>query len=92
MFYIYPEKDHHAYPGTLRGTDIWNETYKICSVVEQSINHFKESFYIAGGKTQNAKTLHTDLLLADITQLITVILADKIDKYQYIRSLKPLIA
>lgn len=92
MFYIYPEKDLRAYPGTLRGTDIWNETYKIRSVVEQSINHFKESFCIAGRKTQNAKTLHADLLLAGITQLMTVILADKIDKYQYIRSLKPLTA
>jgi hypothetical protein len=36
--------------------------------------------------------LHADLLLAGITQLITVLLADKIEKYQYIRSLKPLIA
>ncbi|NDO29497.1 ISNCY family transposase, partial [[Clostridium] clostridioforme] len=46
----------------------------------------------AGRKTQNEKTLHADLLLAGITQLITVMVADKIHKYQYIRSLKPLIA
>lgn len=92
MFYIYPEKDLRAYPGTIRGTSEWEETYKIRSVVEQSINHFKESFCIAGRKTQNEKTLHADLLLAGITQLITVVLADKIHKHQYIRSLKPLIA
>jgi hypothetical protein len=92
MFYIYPEKDLRAYPGTLRGTSDWEETYKIRSVVEQSINYFKESFCIAGRKTQNEKTLHADLLLAGITQLITVVLADKIHKLQYIRSLKPLIA
>ena len=92
MFYIYPEKDLRAYPGTIRGTDMWRKTYKTRSVVEQSINHFKESFCIAGRKTQNAKTLHADLLLAGITQLITVVLADKIDKHQYIRSLKPLTA
>ena len=92
MFYIYPEKDLRAYPGTLRGTSEWEETYKIRSVVEQSINHFKDSFCIAGRKTQNEKTLHADLLLAGITQLITVVLADKIHKHQYIRSLKPLIA
>jgi hypothetical protein len=92
MFYIYPEKDLRAYPGTIRGTDEWEQTYKIRSVVEQSINHFKESFCIAGRKTQNDKTLHADLLLAGITQLITVVLADKIHKHQYIRSLKPLIA
>uniref|UniRef100_UPI002F41563C hypothetical protein n=1 Tax=Enterocloster clostridioformis TaxID=1531 RepID=UPI002F41563C len=60
--------------------------------VEKSINHFKDSFCVAGRKTQNEKTLHADLLLAGITQLITVMVADKIHKYQYIRSLKPLIA
>ena len=92
MFYIYPEKDLRAYPGTIRGTDEWEETYKIRSVVEQSINYFKDCFCIAGRKTQNQKTLHADLLLAGITQLITVVLADKIHKHQFIRSLKPLIA
>lgn len=92
MVHIYPENDLRAYPGTIRGTNEWEETYKMRSVVEQSINHFKESFCIAGRKTQNEKTLHADLLLAGITQLITVILADKIHKHQYIRSLKPLIA
>jgi hypothetical protein len=92
MFYIYPEKDLRAYPGTIRGTKEWYETYKLRSVVEQSINHFKESFCIAGRKTQNEKTLHADLLLAGITQLITVVLADKINQHQLIRSLKPLIA
>ena len=92
MLYVYPEKDLRAYPGTLRDTEEWNKVYKIRSVVEQSINHFKESFCIAGRKTQNEKTIHADLLLAGITQLITVVLADKIHKHEYIRSLKPLIA
>jgi hypothetical protein len=92
MVYIYPEKNLRAYPGTIRGTQEWGETYKIRSVVEKSINHFKDSFCIAGRRTQNEKTLHADLLLAGITQLITVVLADCIHKHEYIRSLKPLIA
>lgn len=92
MFYIYPEKNLRAYPGTVRGTEEWNATYKIRVNVEKSINHFKDSFCIAGRKTRNEKTLHADLLLARIAQLITVIVADKIHKHQYIRSLKPLIA
>ena len=41
---------------------------------------------------KNGKTLHADLILAGITQLITVVLADKIKHHEYIRSLKPLIA
>ena len=62
------------------------------NTIAKSINHFKDSFCIASRKTQNEKTLHADLLLAGITQLVTVIVADKIHQYKYIRSLKPLIA
>ena len=92
MIYIYPEKNLRAYPGVERGSVEWNETYKIRVNVEKSINHLKDSFCLAGRKTQNEKTLHADLLLAEITQLVTVIVADKIHQHQYIRSLKPLIA
>jgi hypothetical protein len=92
MFYIYPEKDLRAYPGVLRDSDEWSDTYKIRVIIEKSISHFKDSFCIAGRKTQNEKTTHADLLLSGITQLLTVVVADKIHKHQYIRSLKPLAA
>jgi transposase len=92
MVYVYPEKNLRVYPGVLRGTPEWDKTYSIRSVVEKSINHFKDSYCLAERRTQNEKTLHSDLLLSGITQLITVILADKIHQHQYIRSLKPLIA
>ena len=92
MFYIYPEKNLRAYPGIARGTQEWDDTYKIRSAVEKDINHFKYSYCISDRKTQNEKTLHADLLLSGITQLITVIVANKIHKHEYIRSLKPLIA
>ena len=92
MVYVYPEKNLRAYPRTVRGTAEWDETYKIRSVVEKSINHLKDSFCVAGRKTQNEKTIHADLLLAGITQLITVVLSDKVHMHQYIRSLKPLLA
>ena len=92
MVYIYPEKNLRAYPGVLRGTEAWDNTYKIRTVVERDINHIKENLCLAGRRTQNEKTLHADLILAGITQLITVVLADKIHHHEYIRSLKPLIA
>lgn len=92
MVYVYPEKDLRAYPGVVRGTPEWNSAYKTRSTVERTINHFKDCLCVADRKTQNEKTLHTDLLLAGITQLITVLLADKIHSHQFIRSLKPLIA
>jgi len=92
MIYIYPEKNLRAYPGTDRGSKEWQSTYKIRVNVEKAINHFKDCFCVAGRKTQNEKTLHADLLLAGIAQLVTVMVADKIHKHEYLRSLKPLIA
>lgn len=92
MVYLYPEKDLRAYPGTIRGTEEWNKTYKVRTYVERSINHIKNSFCLAGQKTQNERTLHADLIFASITQLIGVLLADKIHKHNCIRSLKSLIA
>ena len=92
MVYIYPEKNLRAYPGTIRGTEEWDNTYKIRTAVERDINHIKDNLCLAGRRTQNGKTLHADLILAGITQLITVVLADKIKHHEYIRSLKPLIA
>ena len=89
---IYPEKNLRAYPGVERGSQEWEDTYKIRVNVEKSINHFKDSFCITNRKTQNEQTLHADLLLAGITQFVTVLVADKIHQQQYIRSLKPLIA
>ena len=92
MVYLYPEKDLRRCPGVVRGTEEWEETYKIRTSVERSINHIKDSFCLGDRKTQNAKTLHADLLLAGITQLITVVVAERIHKPEYFRSLKRLIA
>ena len=65
---------------------------KIRTVVERDINHSQRQSLSCRTRTQNEKTLHADLILAGITQLITVVLADKINHHEYIRSLKPLIA
>ena len=92
MVYTYPEKDLRSYPSTIRGTEEWDTTYKIRTAIERDINHIKENLCLAGRRTQNKKTLHADLILAGITQLVTVILADKIQHHEFIRSLKPLIA
>lgn len=92
MVYLQQQSNYRAFPGTIRGTEGWEKTYKIRTTVERSINHFKDSFGLADRKTQNEKTLHADLILAGITQLVSVVLADKIHQYQFIRSAKPLIA
>jgi len=91
MVYVYPEKDLRAFPGTVRGTLEWSDTYKTRCTAERTIQHFKENLCLAGRRTQNEKTIHADLLLAGIAQLFSVVVADKIHKHQFARSLKPLI-
>lgn len=92
MVYLYPQKDLRAYHEMLRKTEEWDNTYKIRTVVERDINHIKENLCLANRRTRNEETLHADLIQASITQLITVVHADKIHHHEYIRSLKPLIA
>lgn len=92
MVYIYLENNLLTYPGVIRGTEEWDNTYKIRTAVERDICYIKENLCLAGRRTRNEETLHADLILADITQLTTVVLAEKIHHREYIRSLNPLIA
>jgi len=92
MVYVYPEKDLRAYPGTIRGTPLWDSTYKIRTAVERSIAHFKDSFGLAHRRSQNPLTFRADLLLAGIAQLFTLLLADKLHRRDLFRSLKSLVA
>lgn len=92
MTYIYPQKNLRAYPGVTRDSDEFKDTYKIRTKVERTIQHFKDCFGIANRKSRDERTLHADLLLAGISQLITVVIADAIHQPKLIRSLKPLVA
>lgn len=92
VVYTYPDQNLRAYPGIIRYTKEWEVLYKKRAIVEQTVNYFKEPMGIGNPKTRDKKTIKADLLLAGITQLVTVILADKIDKHKYIRSLRPLVA
>lgn len=78
--------------GILRDSDEWNSTYKIRSIVERAINHFKINMCIAGRKTRNHTTTKVDVFLAGIASQFTVIVAYAMNCPQYILSLKPLIA
>lgn len=84
MVYIYPEKDLRAYPGTIRGTEEWDDTYKIRTVVERDINHIKDNLCLAWRRTQNEKTLHADLILPCLSSRVqTSIASFAITYYSY---------
>ena len=86
------DRNLRMYPGTARDTDSWISAYKKRVVIERTIHQFKEPMACGNPKTRNLTTIKSDMLLAGITQLITVILADKMNNYKLIRSLKALIA
>lgn len=87
-----PALNKRMYPGEIRGSDEWISNYKIRTVVEKNIQYLKEPMACGNLKTRDCLTIKADLYLAGITQLITLILADKIHENRYCRSLKPLIA
>jgi hypothetical protein len=91
VIYTYPHQNFRTYPGIIRGTKQWDDFYKKRGVVEQTINYFKQPMAIGQPKTQNDKTIKSDLFLAGITQLLSVILADKMHNNK-ILTLKSLIA
>ena len=50
-----PEKNLRAYPGVIRGTKEWDNTYKIRTAVERTSNHIKDNLCLAGRRMQNEK-------------------------------------
>lgn len=90
--YTYENMDLRMFPGIQRDSAEWNDTYKIRTMIERAINHFKINMCIAGRKTRNHTTTKADVFLAGIASQLTVIVAYAMNCPQYIRSLKPLIA
>lgn len=90
--YTYENMDFRMFPGIQRDSDEWNSLYKIRTIVERAINHFKTNMCVAGRKTRNHATTKADVYLAGIASQLTVIVAHRMNYPQYIRSLKPLIA
>lgn len=90
--YTYENMELRMFPGIQRDSEEWNDTYKIRSIVERAINHFKINMCIAGRKTRNHITTKADVFLAGIASQLTVIVAHAMSCPQYIRSLKPLVA
>ena len=80
------------FPGIQRDSEEWISLYKIRTIVERAIDHFKINMCVAGRKTRNHLTTKADVFLAGIASQITVIVAYRMNCPQYIRSLKPLAA
>jgi hypothetical protein len=90
--YTYENMDLRMFPGIQRDTDEWDRLYKIRTIVERSINHFKINMCVAGRHTRNHLSTKADVFLAGIASQLTVIVACRMNCPEYIRSLKPLVA
>ena len=90
--YTYPDKNFRLYPGIPRDTDHWNNLYKHRVTVERTINLLKDSFALSDNRSFRSVSLKADLYLSGIVQLIGVILADKLDKRKYFKSVRKLLA
>lgn len=90
--YTYDNMDFRIFPGIQRDSKEWVELYKIRTIVERAINHFKINMCVAGRKTRNHATTKADVYLAGIASQLTVIVAHRMNCHEYIRSLKPLVA
>lgn len=90
--YTYENMDFRMFPGIQRDTPEWNALYKIRTIVERAINHFKTNMCVAGKRTRNHATTKADVFLAGIASQLTVIVAHRMNCPDYIRSLKPLVA
>ena len=90
--YTYENLDFRMFPGVQRDSDEWRSLYKIRTIVERAINHFKTNMCVAGRMTRNHVTTKADVFLAGIASQLTVIVAYRMGSPKYIRSLKPLVA
>lgn len=90
--YTYESMDLRMFPSIQRDSKEWNDTYKIRTIVERSIHHFKINMCIAGRKTRNHTSTKTDVFFPGIASQLTVIVAYTMNYPQYIRSLKPFVA
>lgn len=86
--YKYPDKDFRMYPGIHRCSSEWDKSYKCRAVIERELASFKKNPCIEAPRTTNTTTMRSDLYLAAITKLITVILAHVINKPQFLRSVR----
>ena len=88
--YTYDNMELRMFPGIQRDTPEWDNLYKIRTIIERAINHFKINMCVAGRKSRNHATTKADVFLAGIASQLTVIVAHRMNQPEYIRSLKPL--
>jgi len=88
--YTYPLKNLRLYPGIPRGTQHWDNLYRHRTIIERTINIFKDDFGLAHRRSFSTVSAKADLFLAGITQLVGVIFAHSINQPKLFKSVRKL--
>lgn len=89
--YTYLDQDLRLNPGISRTTNHFKKVYKRRVIVERTIDSFKSNMAIGNTHQRKSNTIKSDLLLSGITQLITVLLADKLSDLKNFKSIRNLL-
>ena len=90
--YTYPHKNLRLYPGIPRATQHWDNLYRHRTLIERTINIFKDDFGVAHRRSFSTTTAKADFFLAGITQLIGVIFASAINQLKFFKSVRRLLS
>jgi len=89
--YTYNEQDLRINPGISRATEHFKKVYKRRVVVERTIDSLKSNMGLNDTFQRDSYSIKSDLLLSGITQLITLIIADKLADLKNFKSIRKLL-
>ena len=92
IHHTYPEKDYRMNTVVPRSSELWKQLFKTRTIIERSIYMLKYPMGISNTKLSNTKSLKSDILLAAITQQLTLILASKLNQTKNPLSIKQFVA
>lgn len=89
--YTYFDQNLRFNPGISRATNHFKKVYKIRVIVERTIDSFKSNMAMGNTHQRKSNTIKSDLLVSGITQLITILLADKLSDLKNFKSIRNLL-
>ena len=88
--YVYQDKNFRLYPGILRNSTEWINTYKKRTVIERSFASLKFNPCVSNPRTLNINSIKSDVILAASARVIIAILAYSMKKPEYLNQMSKL--
>ena len=89
--YTYPAGDLRTFHGVVRGSDEWQNIYKIRTIIEREFSSMKSHSSLSHPNTYNCASMRADVFLNASCKLINVMLAFALDKPIFMRNLNKLL-